>query len=419
MTTLNVNQDAVQVGVLFNKIDKENRTVSGWATLNNIDNHNDILSAPASRDAFVRFRGGIREMHQHNAVGTLLSFEEAKKYVQEEDKVYDGIIITARVSEGAENTWKKVLDGTLKGFSLGGKIKEKIRDILEDGREVDLITRYDLLEISLVDNPANPWTKVLSVKKVDDSYVFGDDSFEKSMNIFLDEDSGEVLLSYDEDKEGFKNIGWTDSSYDTTTIREAINKYYEDKEKNVEKVYGPEMNDEILPNNESTDIVKEESSENPGGDVDETHKGGVHMATDETVETTEEVTEDLEKGDDVTEEVVEVEDGENIEKMLKEVFDGVGNLTKGIDAIREESKTSIDEVRASFEKSLGEISEKISDLDELKKTVDGLGEQIEALKSSTAIKKSVDGVGNDDSDDADDEESFWRGEFLGADALVK
>jgi hypothetical protein len=40
----------------FAKVDKENRTVSGFATLDNVDKHGDIVTSDASKAAFERFR---------------------------------------------------------------------------------------------------------------------------------------------------------------------------------------------------------------------------------------------------------------------------------------------------------------------------------------------------------------------------
>lgn len=172
-TTFNTHENSVSVGVVFNKIDEEKRTVSGFATLDNVDAHGDIIDAAASVDAFKRFRGGLREMHTNNAVGTLVSFEEAKKYYDEDKEVYTGVYITAKVSKGAQDTWEKVLDGTYKGFSIGGKIKKRDK-LTMDGVERPVIKEYDLIEVSLVDNPANPLANVLTVRKIGDTFVYSD-----------------------------------------------------------------------------------------------------------------------------------------------------------------------------------------------------------------------------------------------------
>jgi HK97 family phage prohead protease len=173
-TTFNTLSNDISVGVAFEKIDAENRTVSGFATLDNVDAHGEIIDSSASIEAFKKFRGGLREMHTNNAVGTVVKFEEAKKYHDGEDKLYTGVYITARVSKGAQDTWEKVLDGTYKGFSIGGKIKKKELEKSEDGKVRNVIKDYDLLEVSLVDNPANPLAMVMTVRKIGDTFVYSD-----------------------------------------------------------------------------------------------------------------------------------------------------------------------------------------------------------------------------------------------------
>jgi hypothetical protein len=61
--------DSLKLSMPIAKVDKERRLVSGFATLDNIDQHGDIVAAEASTKAFENFRGNIREMHTPLAVG--------------------------------------------------------------------------------------------------------------------------------------------------------------------------------------------------------------------------------------------------------------------------------------------------------------------------------------------------------------
>lgn len=56
----------INLSVPFTKVNREKRTVSGFATLDNIDQTNDVVTAEASVKAFENFRGNIREMHGSN-----------------------------------------------------------------------------------------------------------------------------------------------------------------------------------------------------------------------------------------------------------------------------------------------------------------------------------------------------------------
>jgi hypothetical protein len=105
-------------------------------------------------------------MHQPVAVGKVISFKEESFYDDETSKFYNGIVVSAYVSKGAQDTWEKVLDGTLTGFSIGGEIHDSEKVFDESlGKTYQVIKDYSLSELSLVDNPANQFANVLSIEK--------------------------------------------------------------------------------------------------------------------------------------------------------------------------------------------------------------------------------------------------------------
>jgi hypothetical protein len=165
-------------------VKKEERIVSGIATADNIDKVGDVVDFEASLSAFKSWQGNIREMHAPIAVGKAISYKPIKiKGVDGEE--YNAIQVEAYISKGAESTWQKVLDGTLRAFSIGGKIirKEMMQNKMHNGRPVHIIKQYDLGELSLVDNPANAVAIIDLVKKADDGvldYALGaDEAVEK------------------------------------------------------------------------------------------------------------------------------------------------------------------------------------------------------------------------------------------------
>ena len=163
---LTVDGNNLSLSMPFAKVDKKKRLVSGFATLDNLDTQGDIVLADASSKAFARARGNIREMHQPLAVGRMVDFREDEYFDKETRKTYRGVYVTARVSEGAQDTWLKVLDGTLTGFSIGGEILDAEQEFNKDaGSDVRVIKDYNLVELSLVDNPANQLANVLSIQK--------------------------------------------------------------------------------------------------------------------------------------------------------------------------------------------------------------------------------------------------------------
>lgn len=155
----------IQLSVPISKVDVERRMVHGFATLDNIDLQGDIVPFESSIRAFDKFRGNIREMHDAlKAVGRMMSFRPERYYDPNTDTVYNGIWVSVYVSKGAEDTWQKVLDGTLSGFSIGGVVTEVYDRIVEKGI-YRVISDYFLNELSLVDNPANQLASIISIEK--------------------------------------------------------------------------------------------------------------------------------------------------------------------------------------------------------------------------------------------------------------
>ncbi len=133
------------------RVDAARREIELCATSEALDAHDTIFDYEASKDAFTRWIGNVREMHERRAVGSSV----AVRCDDETRRVY----VRVRISRGAQDTWEKVLDGTLRGASIGATNvvwRRERRSLGGRGRPVSVATRYDLAELSLVDNPSNP-----------------------------------------------------------------------------------------------------------------------------------------------------------------------------------------------------------------------------------------------------------------------
>lgn len=150
----------------FCRVNKEKREVSGIATNEAVDSYGDIVRFDAIKEAlpdYLEF-SNIREMHQPSAAGKVVDHE-----LNEDEKA---LYITCKVVD--DNAWNKVLEGVYKGFSIGGEILEAAPLMAtaqdEDGNEHEVmtggleITKIKLIEISLVDRPANPEALIESYK---------------------------------------------------------------------------------------------------------------------------------------------------------------------------------------------------------------------------------------------------------------
>ncbi len=122
------------------KLDRAKRLVFGYASTEALDNQGEIVrkeAIEAALPSYMRF-ANIREMHQPSAVGVAKEAEVDEK----------GLYLAARIVD--DDAWKKVTEGVYKGFSIGGRVTQR------DVAAKHVITGVELLEISLVDRPANP-----------------------------------------------------------------------------------------------------------------------------------------------------------------------------------------------------------------------------------------------------------------------
>jgi hypothetical protein len=247
--------DNVRLSMPLTKVDEGRRIVSGFASLDNLDKQNDIVTTEASMLAFAKFRGNIREMHQPSAIGKMVSFKEEKYFDPESKKFYKGVYVSAYISKGAQDAWEKVLDGTYTGFSIGGRMN-KWDDAYDEKSEetIRVIKEYDLIELSLVDSPANQFANIVSVQKVDGVDVIkGDETVLE--NVFYDKESGIVVTSQEETQtspvsgEEMKNIGFVEKN---DSEKADMIKFLVDSAKGIRT---SKTNKEVNPMTETTEVL--------------------------------------------------------------------------------------------------------------------------------------------------------------------
>ncbi len=418
------NGDDISLSIPFTKVNREKRTVSGFATLDNIDQTGDVVTAEASLKAFEGFRGNIREMHSSNAVGKMVSFRPETYYDTKSGEFYNGVYVDAYISKGAQDTWEKVLDGTLQGFSIGGKIVDSENEVNKStGNPVRFIKEYSLIELSVVDSPANELCNILSIQKMNGQLIFkGIAADTITENIFYCEDSDSVFMSteatYTSPVTGklASLIGWVE----TNDVNKA---------KEIDKILASFKKSRFtLP---ETQIAKQANAK--GGNevsentetvaVEETAPVEVSIPAEAVIEkaVTEDVVADasaeiVEKAADVSEVVVDEPDFAKMLGDLKGFFSET--LSKASEA-NAAQVTTIKETVESFSKSvearISELAEQHSELNKtvenIKNTIDGVEKRVDAVESETAIKKSSDLGG---SQEVKIQKSKWNGSFLGS-----
>ena len=441
--------DNLRLSMPFSKVDKERRIVSGFATLDNVDRQDDIVTTDASLKAFAKFRGNIREMHQPLAVGKMVAFKEDRYFDPESKKFYSGVYVSAYVSKGAQDTWEKVLDGTLSGFSIGGRMNDW-DDAYDEkmDKSIRVIKEYDLVELSLVDTPANQFANIMSIEKVDGiDVVKGDVADVEIENVFWDEESGMVLISQDDSASSpingnaMKNIGFVEKN---DNEKSEMIKFLVDSAKGIDlskmnKEVSPmteenttpadeavvEKSDEVAPEADAvveavekaddaevakTDDMDEDDMEEKSDDVEdeETMKSDDMEEEDDksydkeksdSVEASVETTEEVSKSDDVSDAVSELKDGitsafSDLSAVVKSLNEQIADLKKSLDGANAEIKAVKDEVTAA------------------KSGLDEFGKRVDAVETDTAFRKSGDLGEIVQYQPEQVEKSIWGGRFL-------
>lgn len=355
-------------------IKKEERIVSGIATADNIDKAGDIVDFGASIEAFGGWGGNIREMHAPIAVGKAVKVMPIQ--IDGGDGItYNAFRVDAYISKGAESTWLKVLDGTLRAFSIGGRImvKEKMAGKFYNGRQVSVIKQYELGELSLVDNPANALATVDLVKMDQDG------NLDYVLPFAVDEDEINKIDNLNISYEQLRNVLQNDVQYD---------------------MVNPMDN---LENEKKVSLVKKFISWLAIESADTT---GLLKSENDT---------EVSKEAEVNKEQLEEEqmDIEVLKSVLGSVIDE--KLTAFATSLKEEVAADvtakIEEVTKGFENERAETAQKIEATEQV---VQEQSAKIEQFAQAGAMKKSV------DPEDTDDEvvitksepESFWKNIYL-------
>jgi len=411
----NSDGDNLRLSMPFSKVDKERRIVSGFASLDNVDKQDDIVTAEASMEAFAKFRGNIREMHQPLAVGKMVNFKAEKYFDAESKKFYNGVFVSAYVSKGAQDTWEKVLDGTLAGFSIGGKMNK-----WDDGfdekldKQIRIIKQYDLVELSLVDSPANQFANIVSVEKVDGvNIIKGDETILE--NVFYDKESGIVMVSENESEvspttgEQMANIGFVEK---TDNEKVTMIKFLVDSAKGINT---SKINKEEKPMTKNTEAVAEVIETEAAVEVT---KSEVAPEVDAIVETpTEEVAKSEETpAVDVVEETIEVSKSDettvnSVEEIKNTLESAFSDLVSKVNSLQAEvemlksSKVDVETAKQSFEAVAKDIATATNTFNEF-------GKRVELVEQDTAFRKSGDLGEIVQNQPETVEKSLWGGSFL-------
>ena len=432
----NSDGENLRLSMPLTKVDKERRIVSGFASLDNVDKQDDIVTAEASMDAFAKFRGNIREMHQPLAVGKMVSFKADKYFDPDSKKFYNGVFVSAYVSKGAQDTWEKVLDGTLTGFSIGGRMNKWDDGFDEKSdKAIRIIKQYDLIELSLVDSPANQFANIVSVEKVDGVDVIkGDETVLE--NVFYDKESGLVMVSENESElspttgEQMENIGFVEKTDNEKTDMikflvdsakgintSKINKEVQPMTKSKTQVEKTDVIEDVVVAPEAVEEVTEEitkAEDTETAEVVEVEKALVDINGEapvaESVETVTEAVVEVSKSEEVIADAV-TEMKNTLESAFSDLVSTVKSLQAEVELLKS-SKVDVETAKTSFEAVAKDIAAVSSEFNEF-------GKRVDAVEADTAFRKSGDIGDILQSQPEMVEKSLWGGSFLKTADLFK
>ena len=402
--------DNVRLSMPIGKIDVERRMVSGFATLDNVDRQNDIVTTESSITAFKNFRGNLREMHQPSAVGKIVSFKEDKYFDPSTKKSYSGVYVSAYVSKGAQNAWEKVLDGTYTGFSIGGNIKEW-DDAYDEkiDKTIRVIKTYELSELSLVDNPANQFANIVSIEKINgQNVVDGYLSKTEIENVFWDSENGIVMVSDSDSATSpvngnvMQNIGFIEKNDKDT---EKLIKFLVDSAKGINTI---KITKEVNPMTESTDAVLETVVENSEVAPEAQAAEVVAEATAIVAEAAE-TPAVVEEAPAVEELALAKSDDASAESSVAKAAVEVENaVEKSATDVKEEVAKAVSEINNSLTNAFGDLAATIKSLNEkvtavtksletvtsdvngIKSNFNEFGKRVDLVEQDTAFRKSGD-----------------------------
>ena len=415
------DKNSVRLSMPIGKVDVERRMVSGFATLDNIDKQDDIVTTEASLQAFKNFRGNLREMHQPSAVGKIVSFKEDKYFDPNSKKFYSGVYVSAYVSKGAQDAWEKVLDGTYSGFSIGGNIKSWDDAYNADmDKAIRIIKDYDLYELSLVDSPANQFASIISVEKVNGQNVISGASVDAVIeNVFYDSENGIVLVSDLETAESpvsgknMENIGFVEKS---DGEKANMIKFLVDSAKGISTI---KITKEVNKMTEATEAVLDAVVENveitPEAQPAEVETPAVveAAATDTVVEKSDDggavpsapVVEEESVAPAVEAELAVAKSDESVADAIAEIKN---SLTNAFGDLATTIK-SLNEQVAALNKSVDDVSTEVT---QVKGQFNEFGKRVDAVEQDTAFRKSGDLGEIVQFEPVKVQKSLWGGRFL-------
>lgn len=319
--------------------------VYGKATDDSIDIDQQICDAAwldRAMPEWFKSGGNIREQHSSIAAGV------AKEYEQKADGHYITTLVVDPVSV------KKVETGVLKGFSIGIKSPRVVRDTkAANGRIIDGI----IVEVSLVDRPANPNAKLMLAKSVN-----GQSSLIQVEELVTMEINKEETMPMEGETKMIP-------SQEEMMARYASAKEAFDEVTTMCKEYGYELPTEEKQYGET---AEEESEEGPAG------SGAAHELEETKEIASEDPTDETEKS------------AENEEVVAPVVEETPAVETTEDSSAKEETLLNDEQIEEIVEKAVKSATESVkTEIDVIKSAKEAAEDKVARLETELAVAKSL------------------------------
>ena len=380
--------------------------IEGYASTNDIDRYGDIVNPSSFDDTIENFMKNpvMLLQHDHNKrIGdfTELSIDDKGLYVKWDVKY----------TAGDTELFEKIENKSLKGFSIWFRVLEaEFQDITDEkGNVVDwvfVIKKLDLIEISVVNVPANPFTLMKSIEDL------AKKSFEAVVKDAEEEieDKEEDLADDNENANDSQDDNANDNNEEITDDEKALNVEI-DKDGEAEDP-APEEEEEKADETEEEAEAEEEGEKEEEEEKeldDEEEKNNIDNEEDVDVENPEEDTDGNEPGDDskafttkMIEKIVDAKTGGNKKEFKSLVEKEVKNLSE---KLTKDFKKDLDAVKSDLEKEIDAVVKLLTDVKDteeelikrIKTTVKGKGflnfqSTKEKEQKSTRLEKILAGV---------------------------
>ena len=281
-------------------------------------------------------------------------------------------------------------------------------------KTIRVIKEYDLIELSLVDSPANEFANIVSIEKVDGvNIVKGDETVLE--NVFYDKESGIVVASENESElspitgDQMVNIGFVEKSDNEKT---QMIKFLVDSAKGISTI---KITKEANPMTEETTQVVEDvevAPEAQPAEVIETpavvEEAPVAEAADAEKSIDGSAESSIEKSEErevVAEEILVTKSDDSIAEAVVEIknslTDAFGDLASTIKSLHEQV--------GALSKSLESVTTEVKDI---KGNFTEFGKRVDLVEKDTAFRKSGDLGEIVQLEPEMVQKSLWGGRFL-------